>query len=220
MAGLAGIGTLLSGVGSLVGAASPWLSKGSHRSRVQKEFPVQALVNDARNMGIHPLAAMGISSSYQPAGGIGKVGEAGKALKETGDALGKFSKTKLAARAVEGEIAVNESQARLMEAQRLSVLNGVANTRRGGTAPVGPMPNPKSLLVPVTHGGKTSYQANPELGMDISEAFTVFASRLLSQMYEATDAGKGWFPKIEYSSKPPSKRTRKYGNTNVGGPQP
>lgn len=171
-------GSIISGIGSLAGGLigrSGAQDAAEAQDKFQRNF-VQIRAKDARKAGIHPLAALGASApAYTPVNTASALADGvAAAAGDIGRAVGKSGKERLQFRAVESEIKVNEQQAALLAAQRLSVEQGIRNQAQGAVPAKNPLPSPSNKEAPLhinVRGadGRTTKMLNPDIAMDISE---------------------------------------------------
>jgi hypothetical protein len=161
----------------------------------QKQFAKNSIrwrVQDAKKAGIHPLAALGAGgSTYQPTMGAPDIGS-GVAM--AGQALDNASGKKLANRAVQSEIKVNESQAALLDAQRVTTLANIRNQAQSIKGPTTPFPNlpqdavPEKIPVYDPETGRIiRWQENPDLTKGIEEAFSPITNAIEGAIRKAPE---------------------------------
>lgn len=162
------LGSLISAGTSLLGGLFS-SNDAKKQIKYQKQFAkngIQWRVEDAKKAGIHPLAALGASTSnYSPVGnGFGDaITQAGAQI---GDAVNKRDAEKknapldaLNARLVESSIATNQAQAELYRAQ---ALNTAADARNRAVGAVGG----KSAIF---DGMEVPYMSNTSSASDLED---------------------------------------------------
>lgn len=122
------IGTLLSGVGSVFGAFG---QKKTNYKR-QTADSLEGTVTKARELGLHPLAALG-----HPVGSPENTVNVGDRIAQAGEAISRGAQGKMAGRIAESEIQMNEAQRKLIEAQTATIKMEAARALQGG--PKGPI---------------------------------------------------------------------------------
>lgn len=127
MVDLVGIGSIIGGLGGLFGK-----KKDKTNYRRQTYDSLTGTVTAARDLGIHPLAAMGHS-----VGTPSVVTDTGERMEKAGDAISRAGESRIAQRVAESEIRVNEMQAELLGAQRDTLRTEAARALMGG--PGGPI---------------------------------------------------------------------------------
>lgn len=214
-------------IGSIISAGSSLLgglfgaSEASKNRKLQKKFAknsIQWRVEDAKKAGIHPLAALGAAgTSYTPVNsGFGDaVAQAGanigEEVRRSGSRSQKTAIDAINRRMIESNIEVNQAQRDLYRAQALNV---TAEARNKAVGAVGG----KNTL-PVFDGTPTPYQANTSSADELENQHGELGDLLAGI---ATINGINPFKKnpFFYIKKKPRGKPRKYGPTNVGGPQP
>ncbi len=120
---LSGVGSVLGGIGSVLGSTqsfgSEWPSSNKRLEAYGREDTViRRRVQDARNAGIHPLYALGMSPSAPSFGGtVSKGRDVGRGLRGVGRAVSGFGERKVARQLAEAELAVKYSQASMYDAR-------------------------------------------------------------------------------------------------------
>lgn len=100
---------------------------------------------DARQAGIHPLAALGAGyPSYSPVGDGGLGAAIANAGAHLGDAVQGAKGSSLQKRVVESEIAVNEAQVDALRAQAVSGIAEAQAVVKGGAARMSTAPGPQT----------------------------------------------------------------------------
>lgn len=156
---------LFSALGSIGGGIVSGLfgqSEAKTNAKMQEKFAKKGIrwkVADAKAAGIHPLAALGASSTFTPVtSGFGDsvgagVAAAGAAIdeanKETARGKQKSQVFELEKSRVASEIQVNSAQAKLLETQALNIANQARNKALGARGAVTPIPAPENIRGPL-----------------------------------------------------------------------
>lgn len=122
MVDLVGIGSVISGIGSIFGK-----KKDKTDYARQTGDSLRGTVTAARELGIHPLAAMG-----HPMGTPSTVMDTGERLEKAGASMAQAGQGKLAAGIAQSEIALNEAQRKQIEAQTETLKFNTARVLMGG----------------------------------------------------------------------------------------
>lgn len=201
------LGSIIGGIGSIVGGLFGE-SAASKDRKLQKQFAqkgIQWRAKDAKAAGIHPLAALGASTSqYTPVGS--PLGDAvGSGMAQIGQGLSRKGEKALAAESVRSGIEVNRAQAELLKAQsRTEYMNarnqaiGAAPVRTATKPPEGSAENPIPSTIHVqTEDGRVIRMLNPKIALDFGEAGST-AGRLAGQRLRESGTAntpatpKGW----------------------------
>lgn len=193
------IGDLIGAAGSLIGgnaAAKAQAKANKAQLDFQKNF-IKYRVGDAKEAGIHPLAALGASANYSPMAVTGMA----DAITQAGAMLGDGIKSMVSQKAkapmenlqmglIQSNIDTNKAQADLYRAQALNVAQEARNAALGA---VGGKMRPINLEQEVTMpDGRKVKTVDPQLGMDWGEW-----SNTVARHY-----GQAWLDQLlEYSKK-------------------
>lgn len=161
------LGSLISAGSSIIGSIFGSKERAKDRALQQRAMThgIRDRVADAKAAGIHPLAALGASTTgYTPVGSGGI--EAG--IASAGDAISKGMEQRLGERQAESSIKVNEAQAELLRAQTQTEIQnarhraiGVAGVKNKMTAPEA-IQTPLGAFTPTT--GTPSSNIEDEVG--------------------------------------------------------
>lgn len=136
---LMAIGTLMSGVGSMMGGGSPRTrTPRFHRDSMNTaRGSLRGTVLEAEARGLHPLAALGHSMA-SPTATVHEAGvSAGDRIKAAGDSVSRYSEARLAKRQAEQSIELGDAQKKVLEAEAQRLKSEAAAAIRGG--PGGPI---------------------------------------------------------------------------------
>ncbi len=144
MPSAAGVGAIISGVGSVIGAlggggSDPGRSSRRHEAAVREDSAIQRRVADARAAGVHPLYALGANV---PTGGSGVFTggsarkDAGRAIRGVGAAVSGYARGRLNDEE-RARIELMAHQGKYYDALTLKALSDVAREDSPGSLELG-----------------------------------------------------------------------------------
>lgn len=134
LGGLGGIGSALGGLGSLVGGLFGGGSSKSPNYKKQARDSILGAVDAAREVGLHPLAALGAAGGGGGGFSVPSVGDrVGNTLEGLGDTLQRFGDRKAEEPLQKKQLTLLDAE--IAEARSRTVLNA-ANARRALTGPI------------------------------------------------------------------------------------